>query len=172
MQDKVTELGGTIIAPPFDVLDSGRMMTVQDPTGAFINLWQPKSHIGAGLVNTTGAMCWNELVTSDMEKAKAFYSGLFGWNISDDDYAMITNNGRMNGGIRQPSEAESQLPPHWLIYFTVADVEAAAETIKKTGGTLNGPLMDSGAGKTAYITDPAGARIALIQVETADPWEE
>ena len=65
---KVTELGGTVISEPFDVFDSGRMMVLQDPTGAIVCLWQAKNHIGSGLVNTPGAMTWNELTTNDPKK--------------------------------------------------------------------------------------------------------
>ena len=47
---------------PEDVFDAGRMLHIQDPTGALLNLWQPYKSIGAGIVNTVGAMCWHELV--------------------------------------------------------------------------------------------------------------
>ncbi len=75
----VDKAGGTVIAPPFDVLDAGRMSVLQDPTGAFINTWQAKNSIGATLVNETGAFGWNELLTPDVPKAAAFYNKLFGW---------------------------------------------------------------------------------------------
>jgi hypothetical protein len=43
-----------------DVLDSGRMAIVGDPTGAVLGLWEPRAHIGAGRVNDRGCLCWNE----------------------------------------------------------------------------------------------------------------
>ena len=70
----VTANGGQIIYGPMDVFDSGRMAFLMDPTGAALGLWQARNHIGAGIVNTVGAMCWNELLTRDAETAKAFYS--------------------------------------------------------------------------------------------------
>ena len=77
--DVVRANGGQILYGPDDVFDSGRMMQIQDPTGAALGLWQPRNHIGAGIVNTIGAMCWNELITNDAAAAKTFYSALFGW---------------------------------------------------------------------------------------------
>ena len=96
----VTDHGGTIIFGPMDVFDSGRMAFLMDPTGAALGLWQARNHIGAGIVNTVGAMCWNELLTRDVEGAKAFYSAVLGWEYRDlENYSDIINRGRVNGGI-------------------------------------------------------------------------
>src|SRR5688500_8408172 len=74
------ELGGTaVFREPFDVLDAGRVAAISDPTGAIVSLWQPRSRIGATLVNDVGALCWNELATTDVERAKAFFGKLLGW---------------------------------------------------------------------------------------------
>src|SRR5918995_409715 len=72
------ELGGKVLAEPFDVLDVGRMSVIADPTGAALCLWEPRATIGAELVNAPGAMAWNDLVTPDPEGAAAYYTGLFG----------------------------------------------------------------------------------------------
>ena len=76
---KAKELGATLLAGPFDVMTVGRMAVVQDPTGAVFALWQPKDHLGAGVVNVPNSFCWNELMTTDTAKDGDFYSGLFGW---------------------------------------------------------------------------------------------
>src|SRR5919197_2424863 len=55
--ERAAELGATVHAPPFDVMDAGRMAVIQDPQGAFFMVWQPKSHHGAQLVNAPGALC-------------------------------------------------------------------------------------------------------------------
>src|SRR5919106_6122021 len=97
------ELGGAaVFREPFDVLDAGRVAAIRDPTGAIVSLWQPRSQIGATLVNDVGALCWNELVTTDAERAKAFFGELLGWQYATDEsgYASIRNGGRLNGGIR------------------------------------------------------------------------
>ena len=76
---RAAELGGTVIAEPFDVMELGRMAVFADPAGAALCVWQPTGHIGAGLVNTPGALTWNDLVTNDAGGAAEFYGGLFGW---------------------------------------------------------------------------------------------
>jgi predicted enzyme related to lactoylglutathione lyase len=54
--ERAKELGATVHAPPFDVMDVGRMAVIQDPQGAMFELWQPKAHFGAALVNAPGAL--------------------------------------------------------------------------------------------------------------------
>ena len=78
--EKVTAAGGTILMPPMDVFDSGRMSMVQDSTGAMVGLWQPREHIGAELIYETGALGWNELNTNDTDAAAEFYASVFGWS--------------------------------------------------------------------------------------------
>src|SRR2546421_4113820 len=55
------------------------MAVIRDPTGAVVALWEPRRHIGAGVVGEPGTPCWNELVTSDPECAGAFYGALLAW---------------------------------------------------------------------------------------------
>src|SRR4051794_3264197 len=74
---RAKELGATVHAEPFDVMEAGRMAVIQDPQGAFFMLWQPNQHGGAQLVNEPGALCWNELASSEMDASAEFYRGLF-----------------------------------------------------------------------------------------------
>src|ERR1700742_2016264 len=60
-------------APPFDVMEAGRMAVIQDPQGAWFLIWQPNQHKGAQLVNAHGALCWNELGSPDLGGSAAFY---------------------------------------------------------------------------------------------------
>lgn len=175
MVSKITDLGGTVIAPPFDVFDSGRMLVLQDPTGAALSLWQPKTHIGASLVNVPGAMSWNELLTHDLEKAKDFYGKLFGWefHIEDGGYNTIMNNGRPNGGIDQITPQMGSMPPHWGTYFSVSDINAAVESVKKLGGSSPMPVITApGIGSFTTIAEPTGAMCTIVQLEQAQPWTE
>src|SRR6202011_1960983 len=80
--ERAKQLGATVHAPAFDVMDVGRMGVVQDPQGAFFMVWEPKAHIGASLVNAPGALAWNELACTDKDVAHNFYSELFGWEIT------------------------------------------------------------------------------------------
>src|SRR5262249_38850033 len=60
---KAEQLGAKVIAPPFDVMEAGRMAVLQDPTGAYFCLWEGKKHQGISAKRETGALCWTELTT-------------------------------------------------------------------------------------------------------------
>jgi uncharacterized protein len=161
---KATELGATVHAPPFDVMDVGRMAVIQDPQGAFFMVWEPRRHIGASLVNQPGALCWNELASPDLDASTSFYSGLFGWateameGTSLGIYLAIKNGDANNGGMRPVQDGE---PPHWLAYFACDDIDAALAKVEELGGTkLAGPI-DLEMAKIAVVQDPQGATFAL-----------
>jgi hypothetical protein len=166
--------GGTILVEPMDVFDSGRMAYIMDPTGAQLGLWQPKEHIGAGIVNTVGAMCWNELLTRDAETAKAFYSTIFGWEFyGDEHYIHISNRGRNNGGMMEMGENFGEMPPMWMVYFHVADIDAAMKRVEALGGKVVTQKMEApDTGWFTVIEDPAGAVFYIMQLAKADPWIE
>src|SRR3954452_23543945 len=77
--EKVKANGGQVIVEPFAVLDVGTMAVFMDPVGAFISVWQPGQHTGAGIVNEPGTYSWSELVTNELAKAASFYGAVFGW---------------------------------------------------------------------------------------------
>jgi predicted enzyme related to lactoylglutathione lyase len=161
--DRAGELGGTVHAPPFDVMDAGRMAVIKDPTGAFFMVWEPRQNIGAGLVNVPGAMCWNELATPDFEAAQAFYAGLFGWSFepfegSEMTYFAIKNGDANNGGMRAPQPGE---PPHWLVYFATEDTDGSLAKAQEQGGSPLGPAIDLPMGRIGVVRDPEGAVFAL-----------
>ena len=172
---KVKELGGVIVMEPMDVLESGRMVGVQDPTGAMINFWEPKNHIGAQVVNKAGAMCWNELNTRDVEGAKKFYGELLGWEFETDDtgYTSIKNGDRWNGGIFELTPEMGDFLPYWCVYFTVEDIEAAVEKVGSLGGQIHMPTKEIGPGKIAMIACPAGTTCMIMQMnDEPDEWVE
>ena len=123
---KAASLGGKVLKDPFDVMDVGRMSTLQDPTGATFSLWQPKKHSGAGITSEIGTVCWNELATTDTGVAGKFYTQLFGWRTKLQDvgptkYMMFMNGEMPTGGMLQMTPEWGAIPPHWTIYFTVND---------------------------------------------------
>jgi len=124
------------------------MAVLQDPQGAYFEVWQPGAHFGAALVNAPGAFVWNELATPDLDAASAFYSGLFGWTIEDAPgmdprYLSIMNGGANNGGMREPMPPD--VPPHWLVYFGVEDIDAGlAKAVELGGVQLAGPHRHRG----------------------------
>lgn len=168
---RAAELGGTVVAPPFDVLDAGRMAVVADPEGAMLCLWQPRGHIGAGVVNAPGALTWNDLLTTDPEAAARFYGELFGWTVSrvapGQPYWTIDNRGTSNGGIMEqpPEMRQAGVPPVWNAYFAVEDLDATLATAREAGGAVVFGPMAVPAGRFAGVRDPQGAVFSLIDGE-------
>jgi uncharacterized protein len=167
------ELGGNVLVEPFDVLDAGRMAVVADPTGAVFSMWQPRSNIGAELVNVPGALTWNELATTDADRAKEFYGELFGWRLEEMEggpmrYVMIQNGDRPNGGIRPLSEMEAGIPPNWLPYFAAASVDDTVAKAGEVGGRVLMPPVTVPAGRFAPIADPQGAVFAVFEGDFDD----
>jgi uncharacterized protein len=159
---RAAQLGGTVISEPFDVLEAGRMAVLQDPTGAVFAVWQPKQSIGAQLVNEVGALCLNQLNTTDAEAAQRFYGDLFGWEFQSvasggQAYWGITNGGRLNGGMMQSE------PPAWLVYFTSADVDASAARATELGGRVIVPPSPVPGGRIAIAADPQGAVLGFVE---------
>jgi predicted enzyme related to lactoylglutathione lyase len=159
------ELGANVLADPFEVMDAGRMSTIQDPTGAVFCLWQPRRAIGAEVVNGHGALSLNQLNTSDPEAAERFYAALFGWRfqkMSDETpYWGIFRGERANGGM-MPLPPEPRLPSHWLVYFGIDDADGAASEVESAGGTLMVPPRDVPGGRIVVAQDPQGAFFALF----------
>jgi uncharacterized protein len=164
---RAAELGGTVISEPFDVLEAGRMAVLQDPTGAVFAVWQPRASIGAEFVNDVGALTLNQLNTNDPDAAQAFYGELFGWSFQSvasggQAYWGIYNGERLNGGM-MPLPGDAGAPPHWLVYFTTADIDASAAKVGELGGrVLVGPVPIPG-GRIAVAADPQGAAFALFE---------
>lgn len=163
--------GGNVAVEPMDVLDIGRMGFFIDPTGAFCGIWQPKTFNGAGVVNEPGAFSWNELGTRDPAAAKDFYAAVFGWGSEDHDMGDMGTytewklgeasiGGMMDVSGRLPDE----IPAHWLVYFAVENTDAAVETVKSEGGSVNFGPIDIPAGRFAIVADPFGAVFAVIQM--------
>ncbi len=170
---QVATLGGSVHAEPFDVMDAGRMSIIQDPTGAFLALWEPKNNIGAELVNEAGAFTWNELNTRGAKAARDFYAALLGLELSIQDmgemgeYTTLMKGDAMVGGVMDmPPGIPEFVPPHWLVYFATDDVEETVAKASEGGGQVMASPMDiPGVGRFAVLNDPQGATFAVIKFE-------
>jgi len=167
--NKAAELGGKVIARAFDVGDVGRMAVIEDATGAMFTVWQGKKNPGIGVAGEPGAFCWADLSTADPERAKQFYSGLFGWQLeaSEKDpsgYLHIKNGEKFIGGIPPAQHRDPKTRPNWLIYFAVADVDASAAKAKQIGARFYvEPMSIEGVGRMAVMADPQGAVSAMFK---------
>lgn len=117
-----------------------------------------------------GEFCWNELATPNIKAAKDFYGELLGWtfteiDMGDTSYTMIKRNNEGFGGIWHiPTDKQDEIPPHWMGYILVDDIESTLENAKKLGATVKMPVTQVGdMGKFIIIVDPTGAHIAFWQ---------
>jgi predicted enzyme related to lactoylglutathione lyase len=169
---KIAPSGGKILAGPFDVMDAGRMVVAQDPQGAAFSLWQPKAHIGFTHGGPLNQVCWPELTTPDPAGAVAFYSGLLGWKTKPDtglDAAQYIEwiNGQTHIGGLMPMRGDEWkgIPPHWMVYVSVADCDERAAKAKQLGATICVPPTDiPNVGRFSVITDAQGAVFSLVQL--------
>ena len=163
------QLGGKVIMPAFDVMDYGRMAVLQDPTGAYFCVWQSKTHHGIQVAQVNGTLCWADLSTGDAKRAEEFYGGLFGWRFMRDEkdpsgYVHIQNGEHPIGGIPPVAHRKPGVPPHWLAYFQVDDVDAVAKNAKAMGAMFYlEPMSMEGVGRMAVLADPQGAAFAVFK---------
>ena len=166
---RAAELGGTILAQPFDVMDVGRMTVVVDPTGAHFCIWQAKKNSGIGVKNEDDAFCWADLSTPDVERAGKFYSQLFGWKLEKSEkdssgYLHVKNGEEFIGGIPPAQHRDPKAPPCWLIYFQTSDCDASVHKAKQSGAKVYfGPHSMEGVGRWAVLADPQGAVFSVFQ---------
>jgi uncharacterized protein len=171
----VEEAGGQVLAPPFDVLDAGRMAVFAAPGGALFSVWEPKRHQGAGVVNEPGALTWNELLVRDLDAAKAFYGKVFGWETQEMDmgggvtYTLLKLPGSepdasIGGAMQMTSDMfPADLPDHWMVYFSVADCDASAKRVEELGGTVSVQPTDiPTVGRFAVCNGPHGEVFSII----------
>lgn len=167
----ITANGGSLLAPAMDVGPLGRMVIAADPSGAVFGVWQGKEHIGAQVVNQPGGLTWEDLRSTDPAKAQAFYQAVFGHRVdpmpmAGPDYGTFAVAGGEEpvGGMGGLMGAPDGSPSHWLVYFGVADTDAAVAAAEKAGGTVLSPASDTPYGKMAGIADEAGAMFWVVEV--------
>jgi predicted enzyme related to lactoylglutathione lyase len=168
--EKAKAEGATVMNGPFDVSTAGRMAVINDPTGAVFAIWQPKETHGSGIYNVPNSFCWNELGTTDTQKAGEFYAKVFGWTRETDSspmpYTMFKNGDRGAGGMYQLMPEMGPIPPHWLVYFAVDDCDATVQKATELGARVLKAAQDiPGIGRFAVLSDPQGAAFAIIKLQ-------
>ena len=114
-----------------------------------------------------GAFSWNELITTDIEGAKAFYSKMFNWQLEDINnempYTLAKIDGQEIAGMMTMPPEAAGMPPMWGGYVTVDDVEASAKQAEALGGKILMATRDiPDVGRFAVISDPQGAVLTII----------
>jgi predicted enzyme related to lactoylglutathione lyase len=166
---KVEPAGGTVAAPPFDVMDAGRMSVISDPSGGVVGLWQAGQNIGSELNGVHGSFAWAELISTDPPAAEQFLKDVLSVDSAPmpngpGGYTLLMVDGEPAGGIMQRPEEMGEAPSHWMNYFQVDSAEATASKAAELGAKIVAPPFDSGGpGIIAVLQDPQGAFISVIE---------
>lgn len=166
--DVVAANGGTILQPPMQVLDAGRMALFTDPTGAVLGLWEAQNHIGAQFVTEPGGWSWSQLMTRDREAALKFYEEVFDWHLeSHPDWgeylALHKGGGEIAGVSEMGSDFPAEMPAHWQVTFMVPDADDFAALAQGLGGKSVAPVEDMAmGGRVGAIADPQGAIFSVL----------
>ncbi|MBB5914627.1 hypothetical protein BJY24_003494 [Nocardia transvalensis] len=167
----VTEAGGQLVVPPFEVLDAGRMFVALDTVGAPFAVWQARAHNGAGVYNEHGAFCWNELHTRQLDAARRFYTAVFGYSYTEIGdgttmrYTMFTPPGGTDavGGMNDDTVLPGDpMPAYWLTWFQFDNVDEGLARANDLGGAAMMQPTDSPAGRMAVLAAPQGESFGII----------
>jgi predicted enzyme related to lactoylglutathione lyase len=173
--ERTAELGGTVCVPATDIPNVGRFAVIEDPTGAIISPFRALP--GQDAPERTGAppagtFIWEELLTSDPERAMPFHAGVFGWRYDAVDmgpmgtYWLGKRGDTETVGLMQlPAEARTAgARSHWLSYVNVESVDDAAARAGELGATVLVPPHDvPDVGRFAVLRDPVGALFAVYR---------
>ncbi|HXG54886.1 MAG TPA: VOC family protein [Vicinamibacterales bacterium] len=114
-----------------------------------------------------GTIAWTDLTVPDADAIRDFYTRVTGWKAEPvsmgeySDYVMVSSTGEGVAGICHSRGPNVNVPPQWLIYIVVADIDQAVAQCTVFGGeVLDGPRPMSG-GMFCVIRDPAGAVCGL-----------
>ena len=166
----VTNAGGTVLAPPFDIPGGARVGVAADPLGAAFAVIaggpQPGPDEPPLRRAEPGSVGWCELLSRDPHAVVNFYDAVFGWRPELDPqsgYTTLRLDGTDIGGLlAMPAEVPDEAPSHWLVYFTVDDVTAAAEATATAGGIVLRPPLVIGPVTFAVLADPQGAAFGVM----------
>jgi uncharacterized protein len=169
---KVQAAGGTVVAPPMQVGEQGRMAVFRDPSGAFISAWQPAMMAGGLMTGEPGTYGWAELNARGIEKAVAFYRAAFGWAHKTSPMGggqppyteFLLGDESIAGGMEMNPMVPAGVPSYWMVYFAVEDVDGSFRKAIQTGAHGMLPPQDFPGGRFAILGDPQGATFGLIKM--------
>jgi uncharacterized protein len=120
-----------------------------------------------------GSITWTDLTVDDAERIRDFYEAVTGWTPASlsmgtyADYVMQADDGNEVAGICHARGSNADLPPVWLVYITVEDLNHSLQECDRLGGMVLTPARSYAGGRYCVIKDPAGAVCALYQPSDA-----
>jgi uncharacterized protein len=165
---KIKAAGGQLVVEAMDVMDVGRMAVAMDPAGCVFGIWQARAFPGTQVSGEPGAMRWNEQMSRDFERSKAFYAAVFGYEYADMSgdgfsYATFTVDGREVGGIGDlHAGVPADTPAGWRVYFGVTDTDASVARVEANGGSVIREPVDHPYGRLSTVADNQGAVFSLL----------
>ncbi|MER7954128.1 VOC family protein [Streptomyces sp. NPDC096030] len=187
---RIKAAGGQMIMEPYPVGPFGVLALAADPGGAVFGLRQAGDDEGFEKTMLPGSFCWMEVYTRERDAVDTFYASVFGYlgrQVDADeegreggfDYRVWSPPGSRPGddtafgGRAVLTEAfPAEMPGHVLLYFAVADCDAACATAVELGGRVTNPPFDTPHGRIAVLRDNQGARFAVLSEPSDDPAAE
>ena len=170
--DKVLALGGQV-SSAFDIADQGRIAACVDPSGARFTIWEPNTFLGTDVDSSLhGAPSWFEALTTNVDRATNFYSGVFAWTPEPTtpvppgsiNYTVFKLNSAPVAGMLQITPRMEGISPHWVTYFTVDNADEAVHRVVQLGARVCMTMKEApAAGRFCGITSPQGVTFYVIQ---------
>jgi predicted enzyme related to lactoylglutathione lyase len=165
--------GARVRAPKADDGVFGTTCELEDPGGASVVLSQRPPQMPAPVPSiqaaTPGNICWHELATSQVDRSGMFYVRVFGWQpegyrLGKVSYTSFSRGTERLGGMLSLSERSALDDAQWLVYVAVAHCDEAVLHAKTLGAkVLHAPADVFGVGRFAVLTDPNGAKFAVLE---------
>ena len=129
------------------------------------------------MVEQSAVFAWYELLTTDLSAAQSFYGKVVGWDVQDAStpefaYRLFSVGGTPVAGLMElPLDGRKEgATPRWMGYVAVEDLDGVVDQLRRLGGTVYVPPMDSNVGRLAVVADPQTASLALIKgLKYGDP---
>lgn len=166
------EAAGGRLADPASAEPAGRAVIVVDPSDTPLGV-REAARRADGIPLGDGPIVWIEQKTRDQDAATAFLSQVFGFAVvgargPGQVRLLRGHDGSSFGGVMQFDDRWApDYPPHWLLYLRTGDVDRDLETATKHGGSVWFPPVPTPLGRLAYLRDPAGNALAVVEVAAA-----
>lgn len=166
---RVEDLGGLVLRGPSDRRGGlARVAVILDPSGAVLGLWEPGALVGEPGLHKGGSLACIELETPHLDRARRFYTGLFGWDsheVVDLDGGLGTHLVFSSCGQEVAAAVSCPLADvsaSWCSVFNVADTDAAVQRAVAAGAVVLAEPADMALGRRSALVDPEGALFAVI----------